>query len=242
MFDFFSWVEKREKRNKGPRYEMPDFPDVPFKLGWRNITDIETQQKIIEKVFEISWDINPKIYIAIKFLATYINIRPGELISRQEKHIDLNLGAIVIEPKDAKEGEPKLAFLHKDDIELLKSIPRGLPDLYYFRHPPGRSGVKAGQKFGDRYLYKWWVKACDKVGVKDLDLYGGTRHSTTTAMGDFFSPEEIQGATGHASKAFQRYFQSKQRRAKVVTAKIKELQKTTPVLKFGIRDVNRSKI
>ncbi len=238
LFDFFKWVQKREKRNKGPRYEMPEFPDVPFKLGWRNITDIETQQKILKALYDISWDINPKIYIAVKFLATYINIRPGELTSRREKHIDLKLGAIIVEPKDAKEGEPKFAFLDDDDIELLKSIPRGLPDLYFFRHGSGRSGVKPGQKFGDRYLYKYWKKACKLVGVEGVDLYGGTRHTTTTAMGEFFSPEEIQGATGHASKAFRRYFQSKQRRAKVVTAKIKKLQKTNQHL-INISDVSK---
>ena len=58
----------------------------------------------------------------------------------------------------------------------------------------------------------------------DVDLYGGTRHSTATALGKICTPEEVQDATGHASKAFQRYFQNKQARALKVTSKIKELQ------------------
>ncbi|MHC4397805.1 MAG: hypothetical protein ACYS1A_19345, partial [Planctomycetota bacterium] len=193
LHDFFKWVKKRE------RIPMPEFPDTPFELGWRNIIDIKTQQRIINEVRAISYHINPKIWFGILSLATYIQIRPSELINLQEKHVDLELGALVI--PHPKEKRPKVVYLMEDDVLFLQALPRGLPDLYFFRHPPGLKGAKAGQRFGNRYLYKYWRKACDTLGIQGIDLYGGTRHSTATALGQICTPEEVKDATGHTSKA-----------------------------------------
>jgi len=217
LHDFFNWVRKRE------RIPLPDFPDTPFELEWRNIIDIETQTRIINKVRDISYHINPKIWIGILWLATYISCRPAELLGLAEKNIRVKMGAIII--PHPKEKTPKTVYLLPEDIEILKSIPRGLPDMYFFRHPPGLSGATAGQRFGNRYLYKWWKKACFDLGIDGVDLYGGTRHSTATALGQICTPEEVRDATGHASKAFERYFQNRQARALKVTRKIKELRK-----------------
>lgn len=94
-----------------------------------------------------------------------------------------------------------------EDIELIKSLPRGMPGLPFFRHHSGISGVKAGQQFGPRYLYKWWKKACDSLGIVGIDLYGGTRHSTALALREFATPEQIRRASMHGTnKAFERYF------------------------------------
>jgi hypothetical protein len=42
-----------------------------------------------------------------------------------------------------------------------------------------------------------------------VDLYGGTRHSSATALRSHFSPEQIKSATMHATNvAFERYFQT----------------------------------
>ena len=72
----------------------------------------------------------------------------------------------------------------------------------------GISGVKAGQRFGEKYLYKWWKKACKNLGVHDIDFYGGTRYSSARALREFNSPEEIKRATMHTTnKAFERYIQ-----------------------------------
>lgn len=215
LHDFFRWVSRREK------ISVPEFPEISFELGWRNIIDIETQQAIIAEVKNISYDINPKIYFGIHSLATYISIRPSELIAVKERQIDTKLGAYVI--PYPKEKQPKVVYLLDEDIEFLRQLPRGLPDLYFFRHVSGLSGCKAGQKFGERYLYKWWKRACVNIGIEDVDLYGGTRHSTTTALGQICTPEQVQDATGHASKAFQRYFQGRQARALKVTRQIKSL-------------------
>ena len=40
----------------------------------------------------------------------------------------------------------------------------------FFRHIGGISGVAVNAAFGKKYLYKWWVKACDNLGIKGVDL------------------------------------------------------------------------
>ena len=215
LHDFFKWVNRREG------VPVPAFPEISFELGFRNIIDIETQQSIIDEIYKISNHINPKIHLAVHLLRTYVSIRPGELISIKERQLDLKLGAILI--PHPKEKKPKIAYLLDDDIELIRTIPRGMPDLYYFRHVPGVSGVKPGERFGDRYLWKWWRRACENLGINDVDLYGGTRHSTVTALGRICTPEEVKDASGHSSKAFERYFQGHQARAINVTRQIKKL-------------------
>lgn len=215
LHDFFVWCKKRYQT------PVPEFPEVKYELGWRNITDIETQQAIIAEIRRISYGVNPKIWLGVKWLATYISVRPGELIRIKEQDINRQAGFIVI--PHPKEKQPKIIYLMEDDIELLLAYPTGLPELFFFRHHAGNGAAKPGQRFGKDYLYKWWTQACKNLGVSGVDLYGGTRHTTTTALGKICTPEEIQAATGHASKAFQRYFQGKQARAVSVTQKIQSL-------------------
>ncbi|PKN70252.1 MAG: hypothetical protein CVU54_06510 [Deltaproteobacteria bacterium HGW-Deltaproteobacteria-12] len=60
--------------------------------------------------------------------------------------------------------------------------------------------------FGIKYFYKWWVKACANLGVEDVDLFGGTRHSTVRALRRHYSPEQIkEAAMSKTNKAFERY-------------------------------------
>ena len=72
---------------------------------------------------------------------------------------------------------------------------------------PCVSDVAAGQPFGRKYLYKWWEKACLGAKIENVDLYGGTSHSSTTALLKILSPEEIRrsGTLHHTNKAFERY-------------------------------------
>ena len=141
----------------------------------------------------------------VKWLATYISIRPGELIRIKEKDLDIQSGYIFI--PDPKEKKPKVVPMIDEDIELVSQLPRGLPNLPFFRHPAGLKGVVPGEQFGPRYLYKWWKKACENLGVDGVDLYGGTRHSTALALRQFKTPEQIRRATMHSTnKAFERYF------------------------------------
>jgi len=124
-----------------------------------------------------------------------------------------------------KEKNPKLIYLLDEDVEFLKSIPRGLPELPFFRHEKGLKGVRGGAVFGPRYLYKWWKKACKEVGVEDIDLYGGTRHSTVTALSKSLTREEIKKGTMHSTnKAFERYFQKQSSDAKMIYQEARNLQ------------------
>lgn len=83
-----------------------------------------------------------------------------------------------------------------------------------------------------RYRHRWSVlapistvstrvKACDKLGVKNVGLYGGTKHTVAIALGALLTPEEIKrGGTGsRTNKAFDRYFQpQRQDKLKVKSA------------------------
>jgi hypothetical protein len=64
----------------------------------------------------------------------------------------------------------------------------------------GRGGNKPGTKYGKGYLYKWWKKACENLGITDVDLYGGTRHSSAIALRQNHSPEAVKRATGHKTE------------------------------------------
>jgi hypothetical protein len=179
-------------------------------------------------VKRISFDIDPKIWLGIKLLATYIKIRPGEMRNVRERDIKLESGFIHIpHPKEGSKKKGKFAILDDEDIELLKSFPCSLdPDLYFLRYMTKRSGVQMGAQFGPKYFKKWWDKACENLGVEGVDLYGGTKHSTATALGDILTPEEIKrGGTGSATnKAFERYFQPRRVESVKVVATIKEMQ------------------
>ena len=185
LHSFFKWVSKREK------IPCPEFPEVHYELKSRNIISIETQQAIIDEIYLLSYQVNPKIWLAVKWLAIYINARPAELLSIKEKDIDRKQGIITIE--HSKEKKRKQIFLHPDDIKLLNDRAiEGLPHLYFFRHIQ-MEGVKAGRKFGKNYLYKYWKKACNNLNIKDVDLYGGTRHSSATALSEYCTPGTSQG-------------------------------------------------
>jgi integrase len=210
LHSFFVWVKRREK------IPMPEFPETPFELGFRNIIDKETQEAIIDEVYRLTYHINPKIWLGIKWLSTYISIRPGELLNLKEKDVDIKLEYFII--PHPKEKRPKLVPLIDEDIKILKSMPRGLPDLMFFRHVKGISGVSGGQPFGKKYLYKWWKKACSNLEIVGVDLYGGTRHSSTTALREYFSPEEIRnsGTLHSTNKAFDRYLKIKRNESKAI--------------------------
>jgi integrase len=229
------WLKKRRIITLA---QLPEFPEIKYELGMRQIIDKETQRAIIDEAYRISYDINPKIWLGIRWLSIYIAIRPGELLSLKEKEIDAGIGSLLI--PSPKEKKPKMVFLIDEDIEILKQFPRGLPDLPFFRHPKGISGAKPGSKFGQRYLYKWWKKACANLGIEGVDMYGGTRHSTATALSETMTPEQIKSGTMHSTnKAFDRYFQARARQARLV---YEEASKSLQQTYNNIDNKNHSKI
>jgi len=229
LHDFWSWIVKREKRNGRNIVEMPNFPVIKYTLGWRNITDIATLDDILDEIKRISWSTNPRIWLGIKFLSTYIKIRPGELRMVKERDINLQSGFILIRRPKEKLDEGKYVYLDEDDVSLIRSMPRGMPDMFFFRHEKGYSGAKAGDQFGPKYFKKWWDKACKNLGVEGVGLYGGTKHTVATALGEVLTPEEIKrGGTGSkTNKAFDRYYQPHKREHVRVISAIKSLREVT---------------
>lgn len=200
---FWNWLKKRRIIKID---QFPEFPEIPFELGWRKVIDKGTQQTILDEVYKLTKNRNLKIWIGIKWLATYISIRPKELLNIKEGDFNFNnLGGVFI--RKPKEGKPKFVPMLDDDLALVKSFPPALPHLYFFRHSKGYGGVKPGSKMGRDCLYKYWMRACRNLGISGVDLYGGTKHSSATALRKFYSPEQIKRATMHATnRAFERYF------------------------------------
>ena len=100
--------------------------------------------------------------------------------------------------------------------------------MFFFRHQSGRSGIKQGDQFGPKYFKVWWDKACKNLGIKDVGLYGGTKHTVATALGSILTPEEIKrGGTGsRTNKAFDRYFQPQRQEKLKVKSAIRMLKGT----------------
>jgi hypothetical protein len=71
-------------------------------------------------------------------------------LNLKEKDIDIKLGYFII--PHPKEKRPKLVPMIEKDIGILESMPRGLPNLHFFRHAKGISGVKGGKRFGEQIL------------------------------------------------------------------------------------------
>ena len=164
--------------------QMPVMPQIKYELGYRTITDRETQQSIIMEVRRIS-DSNEKIWFGIDMLSVYVSMRPGDLLKIRERDIDLEYGVITIHNPTNAKNKTKTVRLLDRHIQIFKEMMTkypALPHMPFFRHVPGVSGVPANAPFGPQYFKKWWDKACQNLGVRGLDLYGGTRHTTTTEI------------------------------------------------------------
>lgn len=219
LHSFFEWVSKREKY-----IGMPDIPHVAFDLGWRDIVTLEAQQEIISEIRKIT---DVKIWLAIHILSHNPEVRPGELMKVKEKDINLELSMIIV--KEKKEGSlspGKYARLWPEELEIILSFPRAMPDLFFFRHHESRSGVKAGTPYHPRILNTWTKKACLNLGIKPITVYPLTKHSTVTGASRALSPEQIRrGGSKHASNAFNRYLIPHEAESELFQDTIRNLQK-----------------
>jgi len=203
---FFRWLVKRRVLRPD---QMPEFPEVQFELGWRKTIEMPTQDAILEEVRKLT-EYNPRIFIAIKWLATYINVRPIELLGINEEDVDLSGGIVIIRKhKTAKAiKKPKFIPLIPEDLELIKSLPKGFPKMPFFRRDKGGGGRRQNSCFGRHLLYRYWKKACENLRIEGIDLYGGTRHSSATGLRKVLTREGVKELAGHeTNKAFERYFQ-----------------------------------
>lgn len=193
---FFRWMKRRQDI-----FEIPAFPVVEYQLGYRKTVNKDTQRAIIEEVKRIA---PVKVYLGIKWLATYFSVRPAEMINIKEGEIDIS-NAYLYFPHP-KERRFKSVPIIQEDIDILASFPLSALAMPFFRHEGGLQGTAKDQSYGEKYFYKWWKRACDNLKIEGVDLYGGTRHSTVRALRKHFSPEQLkEAAMSKTNKAFERY-------------------------------------
>ena len=197
---FFEWLSKREGVKK------PELPKISFELGWRAITNLETQQSIIDEIHKIA---PAKVAFGIEMLATYTSLRPDDL--RRVKEGEYYDGIVTFHNPTKKKNQSKVIRLlpeHAERWEFFRRKYSALPGMPFFRHH-NLHGVKENTPFGEAVFYKWWKRACQNLGIEGLDLYGGTRHTTTTAIAKMVDERSAKKASGHmTNKAFERYCQA----------------------------------
>jgi len=203
LHSFFVWLKKRQEISI-----MPEFPTVSYELGYRRTIDKATQTAIVEEVKSIAPD--RKAGIGIMLLTTYFSIRPNEMRLLEEGNIDTGNGYLYI-PADQSKTEYKSIPLIPEDVAMFKTFELSrFPGVPFFRHSDGRP-------FGRNYFYKYWKRACKNLGIEDVDLYGGTKHSSARALRRIHSPEEIQRAMmTKTNKAFERYYKVESEDARMV--------------------------
>ena len=197
--------------HRGDLSILPQFPRFSVSnddMEMRGTVNKQTQEEILDRIRENEWQRAPRKYIACKMLATYVNIRPGELRDVRERDYDRETGHLTIRRHKTSRTVPKVVRLLDSDRGLLNSLPQGLPEVPLFRYDKPFSTVLAGDSFGVGALYRCWKRAAISVGHSGVDLYGGTRHSSCIALYKEvgLSPEQIRRASGtRTSRAFMRY-------------------------------------
>lgn len=199
---FWNWLAKRREIEPD---QKPDFPTVQHSIAYRKILTKEQQRAVLEEIYKLTWDLNPRIFVSVQFMATYIICRPGEILNILEEDIEIENKRIHI--PNPKEGESKYIYLIDEDVDFIKSLPKGFPKMHLFRHTKGNGGAKPGERFGPDYIQRYWNKACDNLGIEGVSLYPGTRHTTEVFLREMgHSPESIWRASGtRSNKARQRY-------------------------------------
>ena len=199
------------------RYDIPPVKKWP-KLGYvemafRETVDLELQQAIID---DIEKHEPLKVWLGVKWLATYIAIRPGEMRGLTESQVDRRRGILIF--PHPKEKRAKVIPLLDDDVEIVRGMAYAFDQSApFFRHE--NHGPKlSGHQFSLKVFYHAWKRACGRLGVEGVSVYPGTKHSTAMGLRPVATPEEIKSMTLHStSQAFHRYFQTS-------GAMLKELQ------------------
>ena len=198
---FWSWAADRYDIApvKWPRLPAPE-------MKFRKTVSIADQEAILAEVEKITMATRPRAWLAIKWLMTYISVRPREMVSLLEGNIDRQRGLLIF-PRP-KERKPKIVPLLDEDRELLARLPLAFPEMPFFRHESHAPAREAGKRFGLQRLYRDWKAACRALGIEGVDLYGGTKHSTAMGLREVATYEEVRKMTGHTTnKAFDRYIQ-----------------------------------
>ena len=202
--EFWKWAI-RHGRVKD--YEPPQFPRTEPVMAERDTLRKDQQLAVLNQIQRMNPH-NPRIYLATRFMVTYINCRPAEIMNIKVGDIRWDTGRIYI--PDPKEKKPKYIDLIPQDLEFLADLigPDLDPAGYVFCHVDNRNGnATTGQKWGKTFMWRQWKKACESINLKGVSLYPGTRHTSAKALlQGGHTPEQIMRTTGHTTKsAFARY-------------------------------------
>jgi integrase len=144
----------------------------------------------------------------IFFFLTRQGVRPAEAVAVKWSDIDLANGILtvqrtmshrkIVERTKTKKVRPRL--LHPEVLDILRSIPRGLPNVYLFINP------NSGKPYLTDTLQRLWKAAC-KVAKVDIELYQATRHSVASmAASSGVSIAIIKEVLGHTDiRTTQKY-------------------------------------
>lgn len=191
------------------RYDIPPVKKWPrlghVEMAFRDTVDLPTQEALIE---DIRLHEPFKVWLCVKWLATYIAVRPSEMRGLTENQVDRQRGVLIF--PHPKEKRAKIIPLIPEDLEIIRGLPLAFnQSAKFFRHDGGIGGTRPGDSFGNSVLYRAWRRACARLGVQGVPLYPGTKHSTAMGLREVATPEEIKSMTLHStSEAFHRYFQT----------------------------------
>lgn len=191
--------------------QLPDFTEIEIDvvLVYRKFTTWEEQSKILDKIKEMV--VNPKQWFGIELLSVYTKLRPQDLLKLTEGDIELDPGMLYIHYPTKKKNQLLTVRLAPEHVEIFRKLKQkypALPNVKFFRHIAGVPGIANGRPFGQNYFYSTWIAACKELGIEGLDLYGGTRHTTTTEIAKLEGKDAAKRHSGHrTNKAFDRYCQ-----------------------------------
>ena len=208
--------------------EYPKFPKITYELGRRKIITWKIQEQVLDKVKEISYHKNPKVWFGMELLATYTALRPDDLRRVYENSLDAS-GFLTIHNPTKRKNKFKVVRLHPENVEIWMELSKAypaMPDIPFFRHPGRvRGTTKSCIIFGPRHLSDWWNRACDLLGIKGVPLYPGTKHTTATETAKLLGSDRAKNASGLTNKAFDRYCQVESSDAFEVVTEIRRKKK-----------------
>lgn len=201
--EFLAWAARMVK------CEPVKFKDIGYDFNETEPITIAQQQLIIEWVARECPE--PMITFGIVTLCRNPNVRPGELIAVQWRHVDLLSGIIYIHKRKSRRKlkraalKPKKIFVTRDQLEWLKKLPCVDLNDYLFTYSVKRSGVTPGSRIHSKVLNKWLKRAASQFGI-DTNLYAATKHTTTTELRKHYDRETVRKhGPGHRSEAFAHY-------------------------------------
>ena len=174
--------------------EMPNFPGVEIPEPEIKTIDLETQDKIIQRIPD-------QMDRAFILFSAREMIRPSETRGLFWEDLDFKFDRVTIrrhfslnELREAtKSKNIKILPLDGEVKAMLQSLPRHINSPFVFWKG------KQGRPFSESWARKLWKRACQEFGI-DISLYQGTRHSSATEAADRVGIDWVKQFLHHSSQ------------------------------------------